>query len=178
MDSDRDVCTRAHWFLSCFLKTGTIRRSLSRKVAMRDTSTSRAPSVFVLCQEPSPASSSAQSPPLQRWPEVSLATQTTLSVPQFMNRAIGPVFQQWRALTLGWLLDLVPRWKAHATPSGTLGKAEANGVVCLPDSQTCSVSCGNLVDVAKVFFVVQLLKRVVTSCRNHTGMDLLCADFC
>ena len=77
----------------------------------------------------------------------------------------------------GVALDLPPRWKAHATPSGTLGKAEANGVVCLPDSQTCSVSCANLLDDAKVFFVVQLLKRVVTSCRHHTGMDLLCADF-
>ena len=71
----------------------------------------------------------------------------------------------------GVALDLSPRWKAHTTPSGTLRKAEANGVVCLPDSQSCSVSCGNLVDVAKVFFVVQLLKRVVMSCRNHTGMD-------
>ena len=82
---------------------GTIRRSLSRKVAMRDTSTSRAPCVSVLCQEPSPTSSSVQSLPLQLWPEVSLATQTTRSVPQFMNRAIGAVFQQWRTLTLGWL---------------------------------------------------------------------------
>ena len=27
-------------------------------------------------------------------------------------------------------------------------------------------------DVAKVFFVVQLLKRLVTSCRNHTGMEI------
>ena len=49
---------------------------------------------------PFPASSSIHSPPLQRWPEVSLATQTIRSVPQFMNRAIGPVFQQWRALIL------------------------------------------------------------------------------
>ena len=101
---------------------------------------------------------------------MSLATQTIRSIPQFMNRAIGPVFQQWRAFTRG-VFRSPPRWKAHATPSGTLGKAEANGVVCLPDSQTCSVRCGNLVDVWKVFFVVQWLKRVVTSCRNHTVMD-------
>ena len=48
----------------------------------------------VLCQGPSDASSSVQSPPLQQCPEVSLATQTRRSRAQFQNRRIGLVFEQ------------------------------------------------------------------------------------
>ena len=35
--------------------------------------------------------------------------------------------------------DLPPRWKAHATPNGTVGKAEAHGVVCQTHNRVQSV---------------------------------------
>ena len=174
MDSDRDVCTRAHWFLSCSHRTGTIRRSLSRKVAMRDTSTSRAPSVFVLSGAISRVLIST----------ISTAAAMAGGVAGNANDTFRTTVHERRDRTSlltvagahsGVALDLSPRWKAHATPSGTLGKAEANGVVCLPDSQTCSVSCGNLVAVAKVFFVVQLLNnggRVVQ--KSHCDGFVMC----
>ena len=64
---------------------------------------------FVFWQEPSHASSSVQSPPLQSCPEVLLATKTIRSRPQFRHRVIGLVFQQWRALLLGVFGPLTER---------------------------------------------------------------------
>ena len=100
---------------------------------MQDTSTSRAPCVSVLCQE-------ANSRVLIR--TIATAAAMAGGVAGNANYTFSTTVHEPRNRTglptvagahFGVSLDLPPRWKARATASGTLGKAEANGAVCLPD---------------------------------------------
>ena len=81
---------------------------------------------LVFWQEPSHASSSVQSPPLQSCPDVLLATQTIRSRPQVKNRVTGVVFQQWRALLLGAFGSPTERRTVELW-----AKQKQTGVICL-----------------------------------------------
>ena len=164
----RDVCTRAHCFLSCYRRTGTYPEESLKKGG-------NARHKYIACTFCLRALSGA----ISRVLTSTIATAAAMAggVAGSANNTFSTTVHEPRDRSSlptvadahsGVSLDLLTEMEGTCDTQWNSGQSRSKRH-CLPDSQTCSVSCGNLVDVAKVFFVVQLLKRVVTSCRNHAS---------